>query len=142
MERERPLVLKPASIGNHSSLLNAYIHSHHSRGSSRTGFLDVDLDRHVPVARFTGHRCPQNLDGLTHDLLALVPLVRRNRRLPLFNKAELFGQIHRSQLAQELAAILPGLALVEDEAAKTANADPMTATRTFAIVKLKRLFCT
>lgn len=73
MECERPLVLKPSSIRNYSSLLDTYIHSYHSCRSRRTLALDLDLDTHVPVSCFTRDACPQDLDPLTHHVFALVP---------------------------------------------------------------------
>jgi hypothetical protein len=60
------------------------------------GSLDFHLDRNIPVPCFTGDGCPQDLDLLTHHLLA---------RLPLLDKAQLFGQIDCSQFAPELASI-------------------------------------
>ncbi len=67
------------------------------------------------MARFTRDSGSQNLDGLTEHLLALVALVRGNGRFPLFGKAQLFCQVDCPQCAFELASILCGLPLVEDE---------------------------
>ena len=48
---------------------------------------------------FTGDGCPENLDGLTDHLLALVARLSGSRSLALFDKAQLFCQIDRSQFA-------------------------------------------
>jgi hypothetical protein len=93
MERSWPLVLKPASIRHHGSLLQAHVHPDHQGRSGRAPFLDLNLDGTVPVARFTGDSGSQNLDGRTQHLLALVPLVWGNGRFPLFDQAQLLCQI-------------------------------------------------
>src|SRR6266487_1454174 len=53
MECQGLLVLKPASIGNHGSRLQAYVHPHHPFRSLRKRFLDLDLNTHIPPSCLT-----------------------------------------------------------------------------------------
>src|SRR5258708_22161694 len=139
MERQRPLVLKPAPIRNHSSLLYAHIHPDRRERSLWSLPLDFHLDRDIPVPCFTGDGCPQDLAPLPPHLFARLPLLHWSGCLPPLDKAQLFGQIYRSQFAFELASILLLLALIQDEAAKSGNGDPMASQRQFIIGQIERL---
>ena len=74
---------------------------------------------------FTADGCPQKLDGLTEHLLALVARLSGRCSLALFDKAQLFCQVDCPECAFELAPILCGLPLVEDEPPSARNGHPL-----------------
>ena len=90
MERQRLLVLKPASIGNHGSLFTPT--STPTTASGVFGAADsyLDLDTHIPVPRFTGNRRPKDLDLVADHLFALIALLQWQRCFSLVRQSAAF----------------------------------------------------
>ena len=81
MDRERLVVLKSSSIGDHSSLLRADIYSNNGLRGRRQGFLDIALNADVPVP---GDSTPthHNLDLMTERPFAPVPFLGGKEAFP------------------------------------------------------------
>jgi len=137
MEGQRLLILKPSPIGNHGRLLDAHIDTHHRRRRGRALFLDIYLNRHVPLPCFTGDCCPQDFDSFAANLLALVALFGWLWRFSLLDKAQFFREIDGSQGAKESCSPLLKLALLQDKSAQARDRDPMTAQGEFIIGEIK-----